>query len=342
MSNTSLSQTEADKLFAQINGAMSADDNTKLTELTTAPEVELEPEVEQVQEEPEKETPSEEQENTSSEDTTTQDGKEAKESDTPSEGTPPAESVEKEQTKEPTELELLKDQLAKLKKENHGLKSQAGRVPSVQRQVTELTKKLEELQNASTPSNLPSSKLTPALKEKLKEIEKTDPALAQAIIDSVAAASDAVASDNIARNRDVLTAIRDTAVEEQKSVQMGILLEDYPNALEIFKSDGWKAWKQEQSENVQRLAASGFAKDVGLAFELYARDMIAKHPELAPKETPAANPQAAKVEEARQNRQAASVQVTTKAAPAKVKMPDDPELLFKQAWAEIEKQQSGQ
>lgn len=338
---SSLSPTEADKLFAQINGAMSADDNVKLTELTASAEGEV-AEVEQAQEEPEQETTSDEQvEDTSSEDTTTQDGKESQESDTPPEPPAQAESVETAQAKEPNELELLKDQLAKLKKENHGLKSQAGRVPSVQRQVAELTKKLEELQTASTPSNLPSSKLTAKLQDSLKDIEKTDPALAKAIIDAVNAASDEVATDNIARNREVLTTIRDSAIEEQKQVQMGLLLEDYPNAIEIFKSDGWKTWKQDQSENVQRLAASGQAKDVSLAFELYARDMIAKHPELAQKETPAANPQAAKVEEARQQRQAASVQVTTKAAPAKVKMPDDPELLFKQAWADIEKQQSG-
>ena len=337
--NDNLTQAEAEKLFAQVSKSISADDPVKLSELMTPSAVEPQ----EVEEKEENQV--EEQGESSSDANTTQVNQEEvqEESGSPSEETQ-AEPVEEEQVEEPSELTKLKEQLDKLKKENHSLKSQAGRVPSVQRQVAELTKKLEELTNASTPSNLPSAKLAPKLKEKLNKISETDPELAQAIIDSVAAASDEVAFDNLARNQDTIALLRDLHIEEQKQQQMNLLLEEYPNAIDIFKSDAWKSWKNEQSEAVQRLAGSGFARDVALAFELYAKDMIAKHPELAPKaETPAStNAQATKIEEARQHRKATSVNVATKAAPAQVKLPDDPELLFKQAYADIQKQLKGQ
>ncbi|UFK09594.1 hypothetical protein [Xanthomonas phage DES1] len=338
MSDNGLSQTEADKLFNQMSKAVSTSDNEKLNSLFNTEE-------EQVQEEPEKTDPAE-QETSSDTDESTQDNTEEEQdltTDTPEES---AVKDEKEEDQEPEALKQLREQLAKVQKENQSLKSQAGRVPFVQRQVSELTKKLEELsKHSSTPSNLPSAKLAPKLQEKLKAISETDPELAKVIAESIAAATDEVASDNMLRHQETLSLLRDTHLEEQKQAELSALLDEYPNAPEVFASADWKSWKQSQSEAVRSLASSGFARDVSLAFEMYAKDMMARHPELAVKvESPAVaakNEQAAKVAEVREQRKASSTNVRTPSAPAKVNLPDDPELLFKQMYAQINKERTG-
>lgn len=338
--NNGLTPTEADKVFNQMRSAMSASDTDKLNSLFETNE-----ELEQVQEEPEKQKSEELEQSTSEEDESTQTTKEEDELPETNSPTEVAEEVDENKGKEPDELSKLKEQLTKYQKENQALKSQAGRVPFVQRQVSELTKKLEQLTNAATPSNLPSTKLTEKLKDKLKVISDTDPELAKAIIDSIATASDEVASDNIQRNQETLTLFRDMNLEEQKAAEMHSLLEEYPNAPEVFASDTWKSWKKTQSEGVQRLAGSGLAKEVSLAFELYAKDMMAQYPDLAtPKveeKQPTQNTQAAKVAEVREQRKASTTNVRTPSAPAKVSQPDNPELLFQQMYDEIRKKNNG-
>lgn len=323
-----LTHAEAEKLFNQTSRAISASDDEKLNALY---------ESEESQEETEMEDVSDELEDSTSEEESASDEQEVNfESESPDDT---ADSVANGEDEEPDELTKLKDQLAMLKSENHKLKSQAGRAPVAQRQVAELTKKLEELQNASTPSNLPSAKLAPKLQETLKGIEETDPELARTIAAAIASASDEIASDNLSRSRETLSMLRDMHLEEQKQEQMSILLDEFPNAIEIFRSDSWKSWKQEQSAAVQQLAGSGLARDVAFAFDLYAKAMVEKHPELAA--SASNNPQAEKIAEARQQRKTSSVQVATKNAPAKQKMPDDPDAIFKQAYAAISKERLG-
>lgn len=273
--------------------------------------------------------------------------------------TPPekekAEKVEdgKEETKpEPTELEKLKEHIEKLAKENHALRSQAGRVPHVQRRIRELDRKLEELEKARTsPSSQPSAKITPKVQQVLKTVSETDPELADAIAKAIVAATEGVADETITSQQETLKLIRDNEVALHQQAEAQRLLEKYPNAAEVFASPSWAEWKKKQTDGIVRLAESDNADEVDYAFQRYAEDMLREHPELTkrvetkPAEAEDSNDkakeQAQKVEAARQRTKETSVTVGSRPSPSKGGMPEDPEALFKMFSDKIRKDRLG-
>lgn len=348
MSNE-LSDADAQKLFNEIANANG--DPLKLDALLASSDVVTdEGKPEEVVEETQ--VPEEVVEETPTDETPVPEA--AKEEDTPAieskpEDTPAAEVKTEE---DPTLVEL-RAQLEKLSKENHALKSQAGRVPHVQRRLKELDQKLEELaQKAASPSNHPSATIQPKVLEKLKGIRETDPELADALAAAFAEANTGLADDAINREKQTLTLLREQEVKAYQAAQVELLLEMVPNAAEVVASPSWVEWKKQQSEDILRLANSDHAESVAIAFERYARDMRAKHPELvkeAPQSAPAqaAKPsdadaaKAAQIEEERRRKQAAAVSVSSPAAAGKVSLPDDPEALFKKYFEDIQKQRTG-
>lgn len=340
MPEQTLNSQDAAKLFNQMMKAEAAADTTKLDELMN-PASSLEEEEKETSDTPEVEDSTD----AVGEDTSPQDESESQQ-ETPQESAENTEepSPDDKKVEESPELVKLREELDKVKKENHGLKSQAGRVPYMQSRLREIDKKLEELSKASsTPSNLPSTKLTPELKELTKNIERTDPELAKVIQDAVTKATDTVATDTIAREQEYLKAQREQYSREYAREQLDILLQEYPNAPEVFRSDTWKQWKTSQSEGVQRLAGSMDAREVSLAFELYAKDLLARNPELGKQPEVAApasaDPKAAEIEAERNRKKDNAPVVRTPAAPAKVQMSDDPNKLFEQMLAQAMKEQ---
>lgn len=346
MSNE-LSDADAQKLFNEIASANG--DPTKLDTLLAAP-------VDTTTEEtpnPEVVVPPEDTTDVTTTDDTTdtttttevEDGTPAAEK--PPENTPADDGT----TAEDPKLVALREQLEKLSKENHALKSQAGRVPHVQRRLKELDQKLEELtQKAASPSNHPSATIQPKVLEKLKGIRETDPELADAIAAAFAEASTGLADDAINREKQTLTLLREQEVKAYQAEQVNLLLEMIPNAAEVVASPSWVEWKKQQSEDILRLANSDHAESVAIAFDRYARDMRAKHPELA--QAPAAQAAAAKasdadaakaaqIEEERRRKQASAATVSSPNAAGKVSLPDDPEALFKKFSEQIRKERTG-
>lgn len=337
-----LTDADAQKLFNEIANANG--DPLKLDTLlavATEPVVET-PEVVTAEETTEEVTTTPEV--ATEEVTTEEDG-------TPAGEKPPEDTSNTEQvTTEDPKLVELRTQLEKLSKENHALKSQAGRVPHVQRRLKELDQKLEELtQKAASPSNHPSATIQPKVLEKLKGIRESDPELADAIAAAFAEASTGLADDAINREKQTLTLLREQEVKAYQAEQVELLLEMVPNAAEVVASASWTEWKKQQSDDILRLANSDHAESVALAFERYARDMKAKHPELV---TPAAKTEGAKpndadaakaaqIEEERRRKQASAVKVSSPNAPGKVSLPDDPEALFKKFSDEIQKARTG-
>lgn len=322
--STELTDAEAQKIFREVQGAIRDNDTAKLDELLTAPEADTEEvetpvEVEVPAEVPEVETP-ENDENSPQEE--------------------PAEEVEvgteDKTVNEPDPLADMRKQLEKLSAENHALRSQAGRVPHVQRRLKELDEKLQALEKRSTsPSSRPSTALTPKIMEQLKGIKETDPELAETIAAAIAAATDGVTEEQYNREKEILTLSREEALKEYRQEQVNILLEEYPNAPDVFKSSHWKDWKKSQSAAVQTLANSDTAEDVIFAMNKYAEDMVRKYPELAKvneqpaQALPAANNAAAKIEADRLRKKMTGATVTSPAAASKVQMNENPEQLFK-------------
>jgi hypothetical protein len=338
-----LTEQEADKLFAQISNAISENDPLKLSALTEEPAPD-----DKEEEQPEDKQPP------VLDDKEPDDQKEEEKEDSPLDDKPADDDDEGDKNKKPDEkvdeLAALREQVDKLNKVNHDLRSQAGRVPFVQKRLRELDKKLEELASAqASPSSHPSTKIKPKVDELLKGIRETDADLADAISQAIASATDSVADEMRTKERESLTFLRDQEAQSYQEQEANRLLEMYPNAAEVFRSEHFSKWREIQSTGIQSLAASNNADDVALAFEKYAKDMVRDYPELAEKskeQTPVKSgendEQAKKIEAERQRRKASSANVSSPNASGKIAIPDDPEALFEKYTKQINKEMRGE
>ena len=336
-----LNEKDADKLFNEISQAMRSEDSTKLSELTDVPA----PEDDDEKEQPLEEEPADEDES-SDEPGDNEEEEKGPQEDEDEEPADKAVEEEEDKSKTDDELSKLREQLDKLNKENHALRSQAGRVPYVQKRLRELDKKLEELTKSSTsPSSQVATKLQEKIDAALQGIKKDDAELADAVAKAIIAASQGVAEDSHTKEIETLKFLREQEAKAFQQEQLDILLEQYPNAPEVFRSPHWSAWRDKQTSAIQQLADSNTAEDVIFAFQKYASDMIREHPELAPKDNSnvdtEAEAKAKKVEEERQRKKQQSADIRSPAAQGKVKMPDDPEALFNKFSAELKKERTG-
>lgn len=326
-----LTEKDSAKLFNEVSQAMQEDDSVKLSTLL-AQET---PEEEQpTQDPPEEEEQPEELE-----------GKEENSPLTDEETGADDTEEEKEPTEAEKQLAELRAQLEAAKRDNQALRSQAGRVPSIQRKLAEVDKKLAEL-TAPTPSSQASTKIQPKVEKLLEGIKETDPALADSIAKALGVAIEGVDEELRTSQINNLKAEREQVTQDYLEEQRERLLSVYPNAPEVFASPHWAEWKKSQPAHVQALATSDSADAVAMAFELYAKAMVEKYPELnkeGSKETPASteNEQAKKLEEARQRKKKDSVDMGTSRATARDKEPTDPLALFEKFSQEIAKELKG-
>lgn len=323
-----LSDKDIQKIFNQTSKALRDNDPEKLEAiLANETSVEEEP---SLPDQPEIETPVEKEEEDKQDDTP---------QDTADESGDDNEDPIKPQESE--DIVKLREQLAKLEKDNHSLRSQAGRVPHVQRRLQELDKRLEELTKAKPT---PSSQLSEKTLERIKSIRDTDEELADTLLGILTEATNSSAQEAHKKEVDTLTFMREQEAAAAHQSELDRLTEMYPNAIDVFKSPTWKDWKQKQSRTWQMLAGSDSADDVSEAFEKYARDMAELHPELKKQvetKEPVVNEEAKKIEEDRARKKSTAAVVNTPKAPAKVSMPEDPEALFKQISERIRKERTG-
>ena len=341
---------EDEKLFAQISNAVRDQKFDDLDDLVTSPtddkkeEEDNQTEETPAENEPEDKTPDDDKkpDDKSDDNAPADDDKQPEKDEVAEEKETPAEGDEQTKLKEALDL------IEKVKKENHTLRSQAGRVPHLQRQVQQFDKKLEELKKLTTsPSSRPSAKLQEKINSKLAGIREADPILADALAELLADTSDGVAED--LRNAEIesLQLQRTATVEEYRQAEISRLLEMYPNAPEVFKSPSWKQWEESQSERMKSLARSDNADDVSFAFEKYAEDMAKLYPELVKKpetkepEHKETNDKAAKIEAERQRKKENAVVVGSPNAAGRQQKPDNDEALFKQFSEQIRKEISG-
>lgn len=338
--NNELSPEEATKLFNEVSQAVHASDSVKLSEvMNKQPPEKGEP----VQDLPvaDKVQPDE---------TEDKDEKDPPEKDEAGqEGTTEEESKEPEKKDEPNELDKLKAQLAKLTEDNHKLRSNAGRIPQIQRRIQELDKKLEERAKSTSPSSQTSTKIKPKVDELLESVRTTDPELAKTIAAVIDQAISGVDEAAHTKEIDTLKLLREDALSSYQEEQTTRLLTMYPNAADVFQSPAWTKWKTSQTNAVRSLAESSEADDVAFAFEKYATDMRALYPELdkqkgevkASVTDPEEAERAKKLEAERQRKKETAANVGTPNAAGKVGLPDDPQALFDKYAADIRKQRTG-
>lgn len=335
---------DASKLFNDVSKAMQDDDgDNKLSELLAVETPE--------EEQPDEVLPDEDQ----PDDTEVKEEKE----DSPLEGgdepddSSPDNKADKPEEKEPTaeqkRITELEEQLAAAKRAEQALRSQAGRVPSIQRKLDALDKKLESMKSAS-PSSQTSTKIKPKVDKLLEGVRDTDPVLADNIASAIAAAIEGVDEEMRTNTTETLSMLREQEANDYVEEQKERLLSMYPNAPQVFASPHWSEWKKSQPEHVLALAGSTSADAVAMAFDLYRKDMEAKYPELATttpdkKETPPSDPAAVKkaeqLEQERLRKKKDAVNLDSSKSSARVKEPNDPNALFNKFFAEVTAEISG-
>lgn len=348
MSNE-LSADDAQKLFNEVSQSIRSNDVLKLDELVEAKPVEGNP-----SEEVPPAADDEPQEEETSQETPGSDEEEGTKETTPPADEPAEVQPEEKGKEEPEELATLRAQLEAIKKENHHLKSQAGRMPHLQSKVRDLDKKLEQLRaQLHSPSSQPSAKILPEVQKKLAKIRESDAELADAMEASIAAATDVAAREQIVAQISEIEAARKAEYEAYHKAEWSRLVEAVPNAQDIFKSPHWGKWKEGQTSAMQQLAGSDNADDVIFAIRRYEADMLEQYPELRQKETPPAGgktpeeiaaeaaEKARQVEAARQQRRETSVVTGTPNAAAQTQQPSDAAALFKKFSEQIRKDRLG-
>lgn len=263
--------------FEAISKAMTSGDQAELDRLMAIPgkpeEKETEEEVEDSTDVVEEKT----EETTSTKDeTTTDEEDDSKKVDT-TEAAKSAASTDKTEKKEENELDTLRQQV-------HQYKSDAGRVPYLQRRLSELERELRASKarsvtstsktDASTSSKTPKDvELDPEVQKDIDDLKEIDPVLARTMEriakTAVAAASERVDSAVTAMTQQEQEAEDFKFFTEQKSM----LLTRIPQADAIFATPEWKQWKESLTPNRRALAESGYAEEVEQAIYAFAADM---------------------------------------------------------------------
>lgn len=177
-----------------------------------------------------------------------------------------AESDDAEET-----VESLKRQLEEARNIDHRLKSDAGRVPGLQRKLAELDKKLQEMaeRSAATNENGDDASRDAIDNEHLAIIRETDPTLAAAIEKSISAALAQARKSSVDAARVVTETFRQDEEEASLRHEWDLLVREAPEAPEIFRSPEWDEWKQTVTPQMRQLAESAVAEDVLIAIERF-------------------------------------------------------------------------
>lgn len=333
-------EVDDDKLFYEISNALAADDHTKLSELTKEPALEEDKELP----DPTKTADSEEDDQPEA-----KEQEEEKNPQEPDDDQDVADEVvdekeDKTKTDPNDELVRLQETIKRLEKESHALRSQTGRVNQVQKRLSALDKKLEELsKQQASPSSRPSTRIKERVDDVLKGVRETDSDLADAIAQAVLSATDGIGDESFAREIETIKLIREQEASTYLENEKSRLLEMYPNAIEVVRSAHWGQWKSGQSDRMRALAESDNADDVAYAFERYATDMQKKYPtsQETVTETPT-NEQAEKIEAERLKRKTtAAPSAKSPNAAGKVPLSNDPDALFAKFYAQVDKELSG-
>lgn len=327
-----LTQEEANKLFSEVSEAMQKEDSSKLSSL-------LAQESPEEQEPPESDTPADEPEHTEV-DTTEVESHDEVEDDKP------AAVVAGDKKKDDEDpIATLRAEIEELRKTQHTLSSQAGRVSSLQRRLAQYDKQLADLSKSTSSQTV--EKVKPKVDEALKDLDITDPALAQTLRAVMEQALSGVAGETTTKEIERIRSLRDEEYSLYQEEQTTALLSKYPNAKEVFSSPHWAEWKRSQPKHILDLAGSDSAEAVSMALELYRSDMIRQHPELAKgRDTanapePPVNERAQQIEEERKRKQQNSANLDSGKPPVRSKDPADAEALFKKFSEDIRKEITG-
>lgn len=163
----------------------------------------------------------------------------------------------------------LKAQLEEASAVTHKLKSDAGRVPALQRQLAALDTKLAEISaNPKGASDKDATTFTPSSKA-LDVLQETDPELAAALRESMTSVYEAMQAESANRSREITQTFIKSSRDEQLTNEWNKLVGVVPNAKEVFGSSEWHSWVEGLSPGMRGLAESDYADDVLIALRQF-------------------------------------------------------------------------
>lgn len=229
-----------------------------------------------------------------------------------------------------------------LKKELHKYKSDAGRVPFMQRRLVELERELlavkarTAVSATSNPADLSTVELDKETQDQIEELRSIDPILAKTL-ERVAKSAVASAASKVDNAVNTFTQ-HDQEIEDSRffDEQKSALVQAVPQADAIFASPEWREWKQSLSPGRRAMAESAYAEEVTQAIYAFAGDMQQRYGNAnAQQVTPPAQ-EADAVTQARQRKVNTSAEVRTPSA--KAAAPFDEDKLFAEMYKTIGKE----
>lgn len=235
-----------------------------------------------------------------------------------------------------------------LEQELHRLRSDAGRVPFMQRRLAELERELRATKartptatstggKTSTATDIESVTLSEESQKRIKAVRDVDPLVAEALEYSMKEAILAAnsRSDHVV---DTFTQAEQEAEDQRFFMeQKAELARMIPQHETIFAMPEWRQWKETLTPGQRALAESGYASEVGQAIYAFAAEMQRRNaaPAAETQEKPVTPPVKSEVAEARSRKVGASAEVKNTAA--KADEPFDEDKYFKEMYNMIGK-----
>lgn len=269
-------QKTEDELHLEMQKAMREGDEAALNKLFKDDDTPSEPaKVEEPEPEPEK--------------------KDEPEDKTPNPDKEPVKEESKEPEPSPDEWEAGLDEAIKarvqaLKDERNALeqkfKSEAGRVPYLQRELANYKREMSELKAklqeppAKSKDDKPAAPKQGSVAKKLAQLREVDPALAD-IFEAMQEEVINPLRDTLGNEVNQVKTMFATKEQEQSwAAEKTKLLERFPQADEIFKLPLYRDWKETLTPGQRALVDSGLADDMVVALEQFARYASVYAPEL--------------------------------------------------------------
>lgn len=164
-----------------------------------------------------------------------------------------------------------KAELESLRSDLHRYKSDAGRVPFLNRRVQELERQLEDARRSPAPKPDAKVELPSGVRERIERIREVDPETADAM-EEVYKASAAKAEEVRAAQEAEITNRRQREDEEYLHKEAERLFAIIPEAPQVFASEKWRLWKSKLPPNFRALAESSNADEVAEALRNFKVD----------------------------------------------------------------------
>lgn len=233
----------------------------------------------------------------------------------------------------------------RLLQEVHRYKSDAGRVPNLQRRLAELEKELRAKPTPAARNPEPqvseaTSKLPPELQQKLDALREIDPDLAtilEAIRDNSQQGAIQYTEQQLRQMEEEREELQARAFYDEQLQQ---LEQAVPDAMKIFSMPQWPEWKAGLTPGQRAMTESGYASDMVIAINAY-KHYLQQTGQMPAPQAPVAQPtaeelEAKKVQEARARRQ--DTAVNSKGTPAKREEPFDENKFFTEMYQKIGKE----